>query len=49
MKRNYKLSDTGNVQVINMLKEIISSCATKISRYEKKETTLPSDITEYYI
>ena len=49
MKRNYKLSDTGNVQVINMLKEIISSGATKIRRYEKKGTTLPSDITVYYI
>ena len=45
MKRNYKLSDTGNVQVINMLKQIIPSGTTKIRRYEKKGTTLPSDIT----
>ena len=36
-KRKYKLSDVGNVQAIDMLKEKISAGATKIKRYEERE------------
>ena len=36
-ERKYKLSDVGIVQVIDMLKEKISACATKIRRYEERE------------
>ena len=35
MERKYKLSDVGNVQVTDMLKEKISAGATKIKRYEE--------------
>ena len=35
MERKYKLSDVGNVQIIDMLKEKIAG-ATKIRRYEKR-------------
>ena len=35
MERKYKLSDVGNVRVIDMLKEKISAGATKIKRYEE--------------
>ena len=34
MERKYKLSDVGNAQAIDMLKEKISAGATKIRRYE---------------
>ena len=34
MKRKYKLSGVGNVQVIDMLKEKILAGATKIRQYE---------------
>ena len=37
MERKYRLSDVGNVQVIDMLKEKISAGATKIRRYEERE------------
>ena len=37
MERKYRLSDVGNVQVIDMLKEKISVGATKIRRYEERE------------
>ena len=37
MERKYRLSDVGNVQVIDMLKEKISAGATKIRRYEDRE------------
>ena len=37
MERKYKLSDMGNVQAIDMLKEKISAGATKIKRYEERE------------
>ena len=37
MERKYKLSDVGNVQAIDMLKEKISAGATKIKRYEERE------------
>ena len=37
MERKYKLSDVGNVQVIDMLKEKISAGATKIRRYVERE------------
>ena len=37
MERKYKLSDVGNVQVTDMLKEKISAGATKIKRYEERE------------
>ena len=33
IERKYKLSDVGNVQLIDMLKEKISAGATKIKRY----------------
>ena len=36
MERKYKLSDVGNFQVIDMLKEKILAGATKIRRYEKR-------------
>ena len=36
MERKYKLSDVGNVQVINMLMEKIAG-ATKIKQYEERE------------
>ena len=36
MERKYKLSDVGNVQIIDMLKEKILAGATKIRRYEKR-------------
>ena len=37
MERKYKLSDVGNVQVIDMLKVKISAGATKMRRYEDRE------------
>ena len=37
MERKYKLSDVGNVQVIDILKEKISAGATKTRRYEARE------------
>ena len=37
MERKCKLSDVGNVQVIDMLKEKISAGAVKIRRYEERE------------
>ena len=37
MNGEYKLSDVGNVQVIDMLKEKISAGATKIKQYEERE------------
>ena len=37
MERKYKLSDVGNVQVIDILKEKISAGATKTRRYEEME------------
>ena len=37
MERKCKLSDVGNVQVIDMLKEKISAGATKIRQYEERE------------
>ena len=37
MERKYRLSDVGNVQVIDLLKEKISAGATKIRRYEERE------------
>ena len=37
MERKYKLSDVGNVQVIDILKEKISAGATKTRRYEERE------------
>ena len=37
MERKYKVSDVGNAQVTDMLKEKISAGATKIRRYEEKE------------
>ena len=37
MERTYRLSDMGNVQVIDMLKEKISAGATKIRRYKERE------------
>ena len=37
MERKDRLSDVGNVQVIDMLKEKISVGATKIRRYEESE------------
>ena len=36
MERKYRLSDVGNIQVIDMLKEKIAG-ATKIRRYEESE------------
>ena len=37
MERKYRLSDVGNVQVIDMLKEKISAGAIKIRGYEQRE------------
>ena len=37
MERKYKLSDVGNVQVTDMLKEKISAGTTKIKWYEERE------------
>ena len=37
MERKYKLSNMGNVQVIDMLKEKVSVGATKIKRHEERE------------
>ena len=37
MGKKYRLSDLGNVQVIDMLKEKISAGATKTRRYEERE------------
>ena len=37
MEGKYRLSEVGNVQVIDMLKEKISAGATKIRRYEERE------------
>ena len=37
MERKYKLSDVGNVQVIDILKEKISAGTTKTRRYEERE------------
>ena len=37
MERKYKLSDVGNTQFIDMLKEKISAGSTKIKRYEERE------------
>ena len=37
MERKYKLSDVGKFQVINILKEKISTGDTKIKRYEERE------------
>ena len=37
MERKDRLSDVGNVQVTDMLKEKISVSATKIKRYEERE------------
>ena len=37
MERKYKLSDAGNVQIIDMLKEKTSAASTEIRRYEERE------------
>ena len=37
MERKYKLSDVGNVKVVDMLKEKISAGATKIRQYEERQ------------
>ena len=37
MERKYKVSDVGNVQVINILKGKISAGAKKIRQYEERE------------
>ena len=37
MERGYRLSDVGNVQVIDMLKEKKSAGVTKIRRYQERE------------
>ena len=37
MGKKYRVSDLGNVQVIDMLKEKISAGATKTRRYEERE------------
>ena len=37
MERKYKLSDLGNVKVIDILKEKISAGATNVRRYEERE------------
>ena len=37
MEKKYKLSDVGNMQVIDMLKGKISAGATKIRRYKERE------------
>ena len=37
MGRKYKLSDVGNVEVIDMLSEKIPGGATNITRYEEKK------------
>ena len=37
MERKYKLSDVGNIQFINILKEKLSAGAAKIRQYEERE------------